>query len=142
MRRINWNLLLPFMLLLAVVLACNFSKTTANISGLRLGKDKEASSVVHDFSARDTIYGVAEISNVPDKVRVKGRLIVDEVEGEKPGPIPGLEDTVDLGGSGTATFTFTPPTAGWPKGRYKMEILLLTEGGEQKDQEVASFSVS
>ena len=142
MRKTDWNLLLALTVLLAVVLACNFSATTANISGLRLGKDTEASRVVHDCSARDTIYGVAEISNVPDKVRVKGRLIIDEVEGEKPGPIPGLEDTVDLGGSGTATFTFTPPTAGWPKGRYKMEILLLTEGGEQKDQEVASFSVS
>lgn len=142
MRETGWNFLFGLALLVAVVLACNFSATTANISSLKLGKDKEVSRETHDFGTRDTIYGVADVSNVPDKVQVKGRLVVDEVEGQPAGPIPGLEDTVDLGGSGTATFTFTPPTAGWPKGRYKMEILLLTEGGEQKDQETASFSVS
>ncbi len=58
------------------------------------------------------------------------------------GPIPGLEDTVELGGSGTAIFTFSPPTSGWPKGKYKLEVLMLDEAGEQKDQKAASFTVS
>ena len=135
-------MLLGLSLLLAAALACNFSATTANISSLKLGKDKNISQQTNHFGPRDTIYGVAEISNVLDKVQVKGRLVVDDVEGQEVGPIPGLEDTVELGGSGTATFTFSPPTAGWPRGRYKMEILLLTEGGEQKDQEIAGFAVS
>jgi hypothetical protein len=138
----RWNLVLGSGLLLATVIACSFNATTANISSLKLGKDKNVSRETHDFGLHDTIYSVAEISNVPDKVKVKGRLVVDEVEGQQAGPIPGVEDTVDLAGSGTATFTFSPPTAGWPKGRYKLEILLLTESGEQKDQEIASFSVS
>jgi hypothetical protein len=142
MRKTGWNCLLGLWLLLAFALACNFSATTANISSLKLGKDKDVGREIHAFETRDTIYGVAEVSNVPDKVKVKGRLIVDEVEGQQAGPVPGLEDTVDLSGDGTATFSFSPPTAGWPKGRYKMEILLLTESGEQKDQEIASFTVS
>jgi hypothetical protein len=136
------NLVLGFGLLIIAALACNFSATTANISSVKLGKDKNISQEANDFGPRDTIYGVAQIANVPDKVQVKGRLVVDDVEGQEVGPIPGLEDTVELGGSGTATFTFTPPTAGWPKGRYKMEIFLLTEGGEQKDQETAGFVVT
>jgi hypothetical protein len=49
---------------------------------------------------------------------------------------------VDLPGSGTATFTFTPPPAGWPKGKYKLEVVMLNENGEQKDQKTAEFSVS
>jgi hypothetical protein len=142
MRNTNSNLMLAVLLVLGVLLACNFRATTANISGLKLTKDKNAGNETHQFSPNDTIYGVADISHVPDKVTVKGRLIVDEVEGQKAGPIPGLEDAVDLEGSGTATFTFSPPTVGWPKGRYKMEIRLFTQGGEQKDQEIASFSVS
>jgi len=122
--------------------ACSLSVTTANISSLKLGKDKSVSQETSNFSTGDTIYGVAEISNAPGKLKVKGRLVVDDVEGQQSGPIPGLETTVDLAGSGTATFTFSPPTDGWPKGKYKMEVLMLNEDGAQKDQKTASFTVS
>ena len=129
-------------LLVAFGLACNFSASTANISGLKLGKDKEAKAATSTFAAGDTVYAVATISNVPDKVKVKGRLVIDDVEGEDAGPVPGLENTLDLAGDGTATFTFTPPATGWPKGKYKVEVFMLNEGGEQKDQKAESFSVS
>ena len=68
--------------------------------------------------------------------------MVEEVEGETPGPIPGLEKTLDLPGSGTATYTFTPPPTGFPAGKYKVEVLMLNENGEQKDQKAASFTIS
>lgn len=129
-------------LLLVSVAACSFSVSTANISSLKLGADKTVTKETSSFSASDTIYGVAEISNAPSKVKVKGRFIVEDAEGEKSGPIPSLETTVDLPGSGTATFTFTPPPAGWPKGKYKLEVVMLNENGEQKDQKSAEFSVS
>lgn len=129
-------------LLVAFGLACNFSATTANISGLKLGKDKEAKATTSTFAARETVYAVATISNVPDKVKVKGRLVIEEVEGEQSGPVPGLENTLDLEGDGTATFTFTPPASGWPQGKYKVEVVMLNEAGEQKDQKAESFSVS
>jgi len=129
-------------LLVIVALACNFSASTANLSSLKLGKDKTISQPTSSFDAGDTIYGVAEVSNAPGKVKVKGRLVIEEVEGQQPGPIPGLEKTLDLPGSGTATYTFTPPADGWPKGKYKLEVLMLDEAGEQKDQKAASFTVS
>lgn len=129
-------------LLLFVALACKFSASTANISALKLGKDKEASAETSNFAAGDTVYAVATISNVPDKVKVRGRLVIDQVEGEQSGPVPGLENTLDLGGSGTATFTFSPPATGWPKGKYKVEVFMLNEEGEQKDQKSAAFTVS
>jgi hypothetical protein len=116
--------------------------STANISGLKLGKDKEVSQETSSFGANDTVYSVATISNAPGAVKVKGRLVIEDVAGEQSGPIPGLEKTLDLPGSGTATFTFSPPTAGFPKGKYKVEVLMLDEGGEQKDQKAASFTVS
>lgn len=129
-------------LLLAVGLACNFSASTANISGLKLGKDKDATAETSSFASGDTVYAVATISNVPDKVKVKGRLVVDDVAGQQSGPVPGLENTLELAGDGTATFTFTPPESGWPKGKYKVEVLMMNEAGEQKDQKSANFSVS
>ena len=136
------NVTLALGLLLAVGLACNFSASTANISGLKLGKDKDVAAETGAFAAGDTVYGVATISNAPGAVKVKGRLVIDKVEGEDSGPVPGLEKILDLPGSGTATFTFSPPSAGWPKGKYKVEVFLLNENGEQKDQKTADFTVS
>lgn len=142
MRIMRWHLTLGLGLLLLAQLACNFSVSTANISSLKLGKDKGLSQETSSFSTGDTIYSVAVISNAPDKVKVKGHLIVEDVAGQQSGPIPGLEATVDLPGSGTATFNFSPPTAGWPKGKYKMEALMLNENGDQKDQKTTSFTVN
>jgi len=125
---------------LMLVLAC--SATTANLSSLKLSKDKSGSPETSTFAADDTIYAVGVVSNAPGKVKVKGALAFEDVEGQKPGPIPGLEKTLDLDGSGTATYTFTPPPSGWPKGKYKIEVTLMDDSGQQKDQKSASFSIS
>jgi hypothetical protein len=142
MHRNRLNFSLGLGLLLVTALACNYSATTANISSLKLGKDKDVKQDTTSFAATDTVYAVAEVSNVPDKVKVKGRLIVEDVEGEDKGPIPGLEKTLELPGSGTASFTFSPPESGWPKGKYKFEVLMMNEAGEQKDQKSVSFTTS
>ena len=140
MRTKRWNLALSLGLLLALAPACELS--TANISDLKIGKDKNVSSATNTFAPNDTVHAVATVSNVPDKVQVRGRLVIDSVEGEKSGPIPGAEKVLDMPGSGTASFTFTPPPDGWPSGKYKVEVHVLNEGGEQKDQKSADFTVS
>lgn len=142
MRTKRWDLTLGLGVLLVAALACNFSASTANISSLKLSKEKGATTETSAFAAADTVYAVATISNAPDKVKVKGRLSAVQVEGLDAGPIPGGETTVDLPGSGTATFTFTPPGASWPPGRYKLDVEMLNEGGEKKDEESATFDVS
>ena len=139
MRRTNLKSLLAGAALVALVLAC--SASTANISGLKLGKDQSVSSETTTFQGTDPIYAVATISNAPGKVKVRGRMMFDNVAGQTAGPIPGLEKTLDLDGSGTATFSFTP-TEAWPKGSYKIEVTLMDETGAQKDQKTAGFSVS
>ena len=138
----RFNLILGAGLLVLAVLACKFSATTANISSLKLGKDKSISDETSTFDPNDTIYALANISNASEKLKIKGRLAIESVSGQKSGPIPGLEDDVELPGTGTATFTFTPPSTGWPKGKYKVEVIMLNEAGEQKDQKTASFTVS
>jgi hypothetical protein len=129
-------------LLVVLALACKFSASTANITSLKIGKDKAVTTESSSFGPNDTIYAIAPIGNAPGKVKVKGRLVVEDVAGQKTGPVAGLEDTIELGGSGTATFNFTPPAAGWPVGKYKVEVIMMNEDGEQKDQKSASFSVS
>ncbi len=129
-----------FVLLIAVLFACNFS--SAHLSSLKVGKDRAVSQETNSFAPNDPFYAVATVSNAPGKVQVKGRLVVEDVPGEKPGPVPNLEKTLDLESSGTATFSFTPPPRGWPPGKYKIEVVMLNDKGEQKDQKSASFSVS
>jgi hypothetical protein len=128
--------------LVCAALACSFSASTANISDLKVSKDKAGTQPTSSFAASDTVYVVATISNSPGAVKVRGRLVFDEVEGAEKGPVPGAETTVDLPGSGTATFTYTPPAAGFPPGKYKVEVFMLNENGEQKDQKSADFTVN
>ena len=124
-------------LLVVLGLSCKFSASTANISGLKIGKDKAAGTETSTFAPNDTVYAVATISNSPGKVKVKGRLVPEDAPGEK-----GPEDTVELPSSGTATFTFTPPASGFPPGKYKIEVIMMNEDGEQKDTKSATFTVS
>jgi len=139
MRMTRSNGVLASGLLAIAALACSMS--TANLSSLKLGKDKSVSTETSTFSASDTVYAVATVSNAPGKVKVKGRVLFDDVPGQQAGPAPGFEKTLDLPGSGTATFYFTA-TDGWPKGKYKVETTLLDENDAQKDQKTASFTVS
>ena len=120
-----------------LALACKFSASTANISGLKIGKDKSVTTEISSFAPNDTVYAVVTISNSMTKVKVKGRLVPEDAPGEK-----GPESTVELPSSGTATFTFTPPASGFPAGKYKIEVIMMNEEGEQKDTKSATFTVS
>ena len=140
MRRPKSNLIICGGMLLAILIACSYS--TVNLSSLKIGKDKTVSSESSSFARNDTIYAVAAVANAPGAVKVKGLLAFEDVEGEKAGPIPGLEKTIDLPGSGTATYTFTPPTSGWPKGKYRIEVTLIDDSGAQKDLKAATLTVS
>jgi len=123
----------------SLLAACNVS--TAHISSLKLGKDKAVTQESTTFAPTDTVYGVAEIGNA-GKTKEKVRLIIVDVPGQTPGPIPGLETSVDLESSGTANFNFSPPPAGWPAGKYKFEVQMLNEAGETKDTKAVDFTVS
>jgi hypothetical protein len=124
-------------LALVAAQACSFSVSTANLSSLKLGKDKDAAQETSTFKPSDLVYAVAVVSNAGEDVKVKGRLAVVDVEGEKAGPIPSTESTVDLPGGGTASFTLSPPPSGWPAGKYKIEVLVNGTSAGSKDFEVA-----
>jgi hypothetical protein len=135
------SLALVAVLALAFAAACSF--TTANIRSLKLSKEKEGNTETNTFAPNDTIYAFATVSNVPSKVTVKFRLTTEDVEGQpKNTHVPRFDISVDLPSDGVGTYTLSPPTAGWPVGKYKIDALMLIESGEQKDQESATFTVS
>ena len=140
MAKTKFNFAVTAGLMLLVLLACNLS--TVRLSSLKIGKDKAVSSESNTFEPNQTVYVIGEVSNAPGKVKVKGLLAIEDVEGQKPGPIPGLEKTLELDGSGSATYSFTPPPEGWPRGKYKIEVTLMDGSGARKDQKSATFTVS
>ena len=141
MRIRRWAVTLLAASTLAVVSACSF--TTANISSLKLSKDKEGKSETNTFAPTDSIYALATVSNVPSKVTLKFRLFTEDVVGQpKNQPVPNFDISLELPSSGVGTYSLTPPPAGWPAGKYRIEVAMLIESGEQKDQETTTFTVA
>jgi hypothetical protein len=113
------------------------------ISDLKVGKDKEVTQAASAFEARETLFAVATIDNPPDNGKVIGRLVIVDVPGQQPGPIPGLEATVDLGGAiNTANFNFSAPNAGWPDGKYKIDVVLVDASGAEKGTKSAELTTT
>ena len=137
----KWNSALALGLFLGLLLAC--SATTANIGSLKVSTDEEGKNEAKSFKAGDKVYAVAQIANNSGKVQAKFRILFDDVEGQKAGTlVQGAEKTLDIDGSRPAIFWITLPATGFRNGRYKVEVNMLTESGEQKDQKTATFEVS
>jgi hypothetical protein len=137
------NLALGLGLILAAALACNFNFSTANISSLKVGKDEKVSTETSSFGPKDTVYIVAALSNTSDKWKMRCRLYFDDVQGQKSGDlVPDSEQTLQLPGAGTASYKYSWGGAGWPNGKYKIEVVMISEQGEEKDKKTANFSVT
>jgi hypothetical protein len=137
----QWKLALSLGLILTMASACSF--TTANISGMKLSKDREGTAETNTFAPRDNIYARASVSNVPSKVSLKFRLITEKVQGQpENAPVSQFDTTVEMPSDGVGIYSLSPPTAGWPTGKYRIEVTMHIESGEQKDQEAATFTVS
>lgn len=140
MKQNTWILALATLLLIAAS-ACSF--TTANISSLKLSKNEDGSNETTTFAPNDVIYARATVSNVPSKIKLKWRLFTEKVQGQpENAPVPTFDTSVDLERDGTGTYTLTPGPKGWPPGAYRIEVEMLVESGEQKDQETARFTVA
>jgi hypothetical protein len=114
------------MLILAAASGCSF--TTANISSLKLSKSEDGSNETTTFAPGDMIYAKANVSNVPSKITLKWQLFTEKVEGQPE--------------NGTGTYTLTPSPRGWPPGNYRIDVSMLIESGEQKDQKSIKFTVA
>jgi hypothetical protein len=134
--------LLGLVLLLTYVGGCKVSCTTANISSLKLSKDEKGTVQTKEFAPGDTVYITATVSNNPGNVKLTFRVVAEKVEGVQENlPIPSSEKSMDLPGSGYATYHLSPPPQGWPAGRYRAEVVMLYNG-EQKDQKSDTFTVT
>lgn len=142
MGKVKRSTLLGLVLLLTYVGGCKVSCTTANISSLKLSKDEKGTVQAKEFAPGDTVYVTATVSNNPSNVKLTFRVVAEKVEGVRENlAIPSSEKSMDLPGSGYATYHLSPPPQGWPAGRYRAEVVMLYNG-EQKDQKSDTFTVT
>lgn len=142
MGKVRRSTLICLTLLLTWVAGCKVSCTTANISSLKLSKDKEGNGETKEFSPTDTVYCFATVSNNASKVTLKFNTFLEKVPGyPENAPQPKLSGSTDVEGSDTTRFYLTPPPNGWPAGRYRIEIAMLYNG-DQKDKKTETFTVT
>lgn len=99
--------------------------------GRRIGSDKKISDETDDFAGRDTIYvsvsteGASTGSRLSAKWTFNDKQVVDSSS----------QSISPTGGTTVTEFHITKATA-WPKGKYKVEILLDGVSAGTKDFEV------
>jgi hypothetical protein len=118
--------------LVAVVAAgCNFSVSTANITGATLSKDVSGDNFdpVNPTTTfpidQPVIHLVARVANAPSDTKVKAVWTAVDVGDAAPANTKVGEVEVKLDASGAAHFTLSLPSSGvWPVGKYKVDVYL------------------
>ena len=123
------NSIIAIGVLVFIAMACNASFTTANISGIKFGKNDKAEPESKTFNVGEKVYAVAAVSNSMSKTKVRFKLTAENVEGMEKGKEAGNVD-VDMSSSGTAIFSFNA----FAPGEFKVEATLLDENGKEIDK--------
>ncbi len=142
MRLSKWGLALTLGIIVAAFSACSFNLTTANIRGLKISKDEDGKQEATNFGPGEKVYALADIANNVGTVKVRFRVLYDDVAGKEAGSaLGGAEKTLDVEGSKPAIFWITLPKESFANGRYKAEVTMFALNGDQKGQSTAVFNV-
>lgn len=117
---------LILLLLSALVLvACEFSASTANIESAILARDEAGSQPTTSFEPNETFYLIVDLANAPDDTTVKTVWYAADVGSVAP-PNTLIDEASLTSGSGTLTFNLSPDGQ-WAPGTYKVELYLNDE---------------
>ena len=136
--KINVSIALGIVILAAM--ACSFS--TANLSEIKLAKDKDGGGASTSFKPNDEIFVVTAVNNASGKNKVKFRVLFDKVEGAQTDTVAyKLDTTLDVDGSRPVWFNFSHPE-GFISGTYKTEVVLTGDDGKELDRKTGSFTIT
>lgn len=119
------KLVLFLVLGLALLTACEFSASTANIADARLAKDEAGTQTTTVFAQPETFYLVVDLANAPDDTVVKSAWYAVDV-GEVAPPNTLIDEAELTTGTNTLYFNLAPESL-WAVGDYKVEIYLNDE---------------
>ena len=134
MPRRSVTLFLIFLLTLLLV-ACEFSASTANIRSATLARDEDAAQPTTTFEPNETFYLVVDLANAPDDTNVRAVWYAVDV-GNAAEPNTLIDEAGLSSGSSVVTFNLAPDSP-WPPGSYKVELYLNDELNQTLDFTVA-----
>ena len=139
MRKSLYGIFVLIVVVMTGAWACSVS--TANLTGVKTGKDKDVTQTATTFKAGDTIYANAAVANNPGKVTVKMYITVDDAPGMTKGStIPNSEVSMPVDGDGTVRYNF-PTSAATQGGKFTIVAEMSDENGQKKDTKSASVAV-
>ena len=116
-----------FLVLLSALLlvACEFSATTANVKSATLAADEAGSRPTTTFEPSDTFYLLVDLANAPDDTTVRAVWYAVDV-GSAAAPNTLIDEASMTTGSAVVTFDLAHDDA-WPPGAYKVDLFLNDE---------------
>ena len=118
---------------LAAMLACGFSVSTANLEGATMARDYDGTQPTTIFGPNEVFYCVVELANAPDDTTVKASWTAVNAVGVDPNFF--IDETELTSGSSTLHFELSN-TSPWPPGAYKVDLYLNGELDRTLDFEV------
>ena len=138
--KINSIFAVSFLILASM--ACSFNLSTANLSDLKFGKDKDASGASTSFKPEDEIFVVTAVNNASGKNKAKFRILFDKVAGEQAGTVAyKLDKELVVEDSRAIWFNFSL-AEGLIPGTYTAEVVLTGEDGKEFDRKTGNFTVA
>jgi hypothetical protein len=125
--------LLAIVMLLAAMLACSFSASTANITEAWMARDEAGVQKTDVFVQDEIFYCKVDLANAPDDTTVKASWVAVDVEGEDPNIF--LDEAELTTGDNILTFELSNNSL-WPTGSYKVDLYLNGELDQTLEFEV------
>lgn len=120
------TLILGLALLIFVSAGFECSVTTAGLSDIKFGKNKEANPAATSFNTGEDIYALVDATGIPSgKHKLTWKVSYDNVAGKGKGEEIGKKDT-ELTSSSQIWTSFSSPLPG----DYKVEATLTDEDGK------------
>lgn len=122
MKRKNVWILFALVTLIASILACGGSFSTANIANAWMATDEEGSNPTTVFSQDAIFYALVDLSNAPDDTQLKAVWTVVNAENTDPDFM--INETELTSGDAIVHFQLENIEFLWPIGQYKVDIYL------------------
>lgn len=116
------SVFLALFALILAQLACAAGEPT--VDNARVSTDSDGLQVTSTFGSFDTFYVVVDLSNGVKGNQVVSRWYIESAPGFDPNFF--MDEIIytveEERFTGIVTFSFEPPTDGWPAGTYKVEV--------------------
>ena len=116
-----------------------------HVGSLKVGHDEAVTKPADAFAPTDHLYAVATVDGIPagGSCKLVLMLVAAKVTGQADDfHVAALDKSFVLDRDSTATYHLSPPTNGWPLGKYRVEARLSLPDGQEKGHRAVPLTVA